>query len=375
MNVLNRCAVLAAVFMFLLVAARSNRAEEPPAGAGEAPPVDEALAGAVEERPIVLDHPIRVEAAGLELMMDSGWSFRKHTAGLSRLDGRGPNVYGLEVALSVWHMESAMNLKDFAKLLKEYLVEKGRGGVSVVKEPAGTTVSGRDAVRFDLTGRINSDDGQISIKVIYSYVVVNREIEGKALAKTIVGLIWPVEDNEYYEKYWNELLKTCNFYGPGFARDDRGRVDFVGYSFQCPEGWEVDIENDEARDQPTRKEAFRINLSAPLSNHKLRIRAILYNEIITPEAYAEKKKTSFEEKGIKNLNLEQLAPKTRFRLTFPYTHEGRPYIMAVFVAGDIGAILEANTYIKEEEFQVLSPAFNALCNTLVPPGLAVPEAK
>ena len=327
-----------------------------------------------EQREVVLDRKVRVESVGLELSLNASWGITKETSGFARLDSIGPTVAGLQLLLGVWHMENRQSVMDFYSLLVTHLTGRYQS-FTKKREELDLQVGGCLAKRIDLAGNVTSSDGTVSVPAVYSYVVIDRTSGMESVAKTIINVVWPEEEDIYYSRYLKEILKSCVFYGPGFSIGEDGTASFTGYTFKLPEDWDMDVENDEGKDITNKKQVFKVNLSNTIEDQpqSLKLRVILSDELVTPSAYANKLKSYFTEKGAKDLKFDSMG-KDRFRITFPYVFDGNKYIMAVYVSGQTGNILQTNSYVKAGVFDELKGALDTVGGSILPPLFTSAEA-
>ena len=320
-----------------------------------------------EQREIILDRKIRVESVGLELTLNASWGTTEETSGFSRLEGIGPTVAGLQMLLGVWHMENRQPVMEFYGALIAHLTGRYQS-FTKKREELDVQVGGLLAKRIDLAGVVTSSDGTVSVPSVYSYVVIDRTSGLESVSKTIINLVWPEEEDVYYNRYLKELLRTCTFYGPGYSLAKDGTASFIGYTLKVPEGWEMDVENDEAKDLTNKKQAFKLTVTNPIGDQvqTLKLRVILSDELITTAAYADKLKNYFTEKGAKDLKFGSIG-KNRFRITFPYIFDGKQYVMAVYVSGQAGNILQTNSYVKTELYDELKDTLDTIGGSILPP--------
>jgi hypothetical protein len=327
-----------------------------------------------EQREIVLDRKVRVESVGLEFSLNASWGTTEETFGFSRLEGIGPTVAGLQMLLGVWHMENRQPVMEFYGALVAHLTGRYQS-FTKKREELDVQVGGLLAKRIDLAGVVTNSDGTVSVPAVYSYVVIDRTSGLESVSKTIINLVWPEEEDVYYNRYLKEILKTCTFYGPGFSLARDGSASFIGYTLKVPEGWEMDVENDEAKDIANKKQAFKLTVTNPIGEQPqtIKLRVILSDELVTTAAYSDKLKSYFAEKGAKDLKFDSVG-KNRFRITFPYIFDGNKYVMAVYVSGQAGNILQTNSYIKVELFDELKDALDIIGGSILPPLFVSAEA-
>ena len=327
-----------------------------------------------EQREIVLDRKIRVESVGLELSLNASWGTTKETSGFSRLDSIGPTVAGLQLILGVWHMEDRQSVMDFYNALVRHLTGRYQSFTKKREEPD-LQVGGYPAKRIDLAGNVTSSDGTVSVPAVFSYIVIDRTSGIESVAKTIVNVVWPEEEDIYYSRYLKEILKSCVFYGPGFSIGKDGTASFIGYTFKLPEDWEMDVENDEGKDLANKRQVFKLNVTNTTGDQpqNLKLRIILSDELVTPSSYADKLKSYFTEKGAKDLKFDSME-KDHFRITFPYMFDANKYIMAVYVSGQTGNVLQTNSYVKAEQFEELKNTLDTIGGSMLPPLFTPSEA-
>ncbi|MBN1809869.1 MAG: hypothetical protein JW909_12450 [Planctomycetes bacterium] len=387
-----KCLAIVLVGLVMPVLSRPILCQEPapggtpeavpaPAG-GEAPAAEDGAASpeaVPEERPIVLDRKVRVESAGMEFRVDSGWSFTESAQSTTKLDGRGPSVFGLRTAMSIWQVQSRLGIVDIYESLKAYLKAKNKG-FTVKSETLSMNVQGLDARRIDLVGDVQAEDGSISIRTIYTYVIINRVavnmLNGTSLSvgDTVFNLVYPEEQSEQYEKYLNKLLTTFQFYGPGYTVGKNNTVTYNWYTFQLPADWNLDILYDPADDIQDRKEVkevYKLILSRPTLDTDVQIRTILSTKLSSPKDYADELRSSFlDNTRITNLNLSEVEKSARYRLTFDYRSGGtaaEEYVVDAFVTGEPVNVLQVNSTLLKGVYPSLKRDFETVGISIVPP--------
>ena len=334
-----RWLAMPALAVLLALAAAGQEPEEPanaeePAAGEETPPAP---------REVVLDREVTLPTLGMKLRLAPRWSVETDPLGYRRLHSEGPIEFGLQTSFTVWVVANEAPLEEKFRGMFERFLARSYPELKAGR-PAPVEVGGAEALSWRLEGELGKEGGVV-VPAVHAFTVVDR-----GRYKLILRLVWPRQEDDYYSRLYEGMLRSVEFTGPViYRRRKDGVVEVADYVLKPLAGWLVDYE--ESRDEERQRVVHYITLTNASLGARLRYKLVRENVVSTPGDYAHSKFLQYRKEGLP-VEEKKLKPGL-VRLLLSLEVEGVRNRVLAFFSGRPGKILVVTVHVPEENWEAL----------------------